>query len=46
MTHWSARACPNVKGLMELDYNVLVFTHFYAMLVCIMTRTIPLSSNE
>ena len=30
---------------MQLNNNVLVLTHFYAMSVCIMTRTIPLSSN-
>ena len=25
------------KGLMQLNYNVLVFTHIYAMSACIMT---------
>ena len=34
------------KVLIQLSYNVLVFTHFYAMSVCIMTRTIPLASNK
>ena len=27
------------KGLMQLNYNVLVFTHFYTMSVCIVTCT-------
>ena len=30
------------KGLVQLNYNVLVFTHIYAMSVCIMTCTYPL----
>ena len=29
------------KGLMQLNYNAVVFTHFYAMLVCITTETYP-----
>ena len=33
------------KGLVQLNHNVLVLTHFYAISVCIMTQTIPLSSN-
>ena len=31
---------------MQLNYKVLVFTHLYAMSVCIMTQTINLSSND
>ena len=30
------------EGLMELNYNVLVLTHFYAMSVYIMTHTYPI----
>ena len=33
------------KGPIQLNYNALIFTHFYAMAVCIVTRTYPLSSN-
>ena len=29
------------KGLMQLNYNALIFTHFYAMSVYIMTRLTP-----
>ena len=34
------------KGLMQLNFNVLVFTHLGAMSVCIMTRTYPLITGR
>ena len=41
--HTGVQECHLVfKGLIQLNYNVLVFTHFYGMSVCIMTGLCPL----